>query len=268
MGHVKHKDIQHRDAAALAAGYTSGLRVFDWFSIVSWSLVMAGVAFRLGPALLESPWLAVSAIAAGYLLADFISGFVHWMADSWGSVDMPLVGKALLRPFREHHVDAKAITRHDFVETNGNNCFISLAPALACLLLPIDGPLWLFGVVTVASLVVWIFLTNQFHKWSHVDEPPALVDLLQRAHLILPRGHHDHHHRAPYNRTYCITAGWMNYPLDAVRFFPLMEKLVTAVTGMLPRQDDIGELAARMVAEAQAREEAQRALTAHGTRAH
>ena len=268
MGHVSEKNIQHRDAAALAAGYTRGVRLFDWFSITTWSLVMAGVAWRLGPQLLSSPWLVVSAVAAGYLLADFTSGFVHWLADSWGSVDMPIVGKALLRPFREHHVDAKAITRHDFVETNGNNCFISLGPAVACLFLPLEGPLWLFGTVSLASLVVWIFLTNQFHKWSHMDEPPVVVDLLQRAHVILPRGHHDFHHRAPYNRTYCITAGWMNYPLDAIRFFPLLEKLVTATTGMLPRQDDIGELAARMVAEAQAREDAHRELASRTSEAH
>ena len=253
------RDIQHRDAAELAAGYTHGVRLFDWFSITSWSLVMAAVAWRLGPALWHSPWVATAAAVTGYLAADFISGFVHWLADSWGSVDMPLVGKALLRPFREHHVDAKAITRHDFVETNGNNCFISLAPAVACLLLPLEGDAWLFATVSLASLVVWIFLTNQFHKWSHEDAPPRAIDLMQRAHLILPRGHHDLHHRAPYNRTYCITAGWMNYPLDAIRFYPALERVITAVTGKLPRQDDIGELAARMVAEAQAREAAQAA---------
>ena len=36
----------------------------------------------------------------GIISADFISGFVHWLCDTWGSIDMPIVGKTLIRPFR------------------------------------------------------------------------------------------------------------------------------------------------------------------------
>ncbi|EQA44581.1 kua-ubiquitin conjugating enzyme hybrid localization domain protein [Leptospira broomii serovar Hurstbridge str. 5399] len=57
---------------------------------------------------------------------DFISGFVHFLGDSFGNERTPYIGKVFIFPFREHHADPKGITRHDFVETNGNNCLVSL----------------------------------------------------------------------------------------------------------------------------------------------
>ena len=100
----------------------------------------------------------------------------------------------LVRPFREHHVDEKAITRHDFIETNGNNCLISLPVALMALSIPL-GPgewQWLrqFVAVSLGAMIFWVMATNQFHKWSHMDSPPALIGFLQRVHLILPPDHH------------------------------------------------------------------------------
>ncbi len=256
------KQLSQHDAKALAQGYNLKLRLLDIASVVSFLALEAGIVYRVIPHVAESPWLVLSAVLLGFLGADFVSGFVHWMADTWGSVDMPLIGKALIRPFREHHVDPKAITRHDFIETNGNNCLISLWVAVIALLLPL-GPEHLFALFMttwMGALILWVMFTNQFHKYAHMDRPPRIATWLQKLHLILPPSHHDIHHTAPFNKYYCITVGWVNWPLTFFRFFPMLERIVTALTGILPRKDDIGEKAARAVAEQMDEEARRRAL--------
>jgi ubiquitin-conjugating enzyme E2 variant len=240
--------IRQRDRKSLRQGYSPAVRKFEIASIVAYVVAMAWLVAHLAPRALDKPFLAMSALMLGFVAADFVSGFVHWAADTWGTPEWPVVGKALIRPFREHHVDQKEITRHDFIETNGNNCFISIPAAVGAALLPVQGTVGLFVGVTIFSLCLAILGTNQFHKWAHMDTPPRAVRLLQRAGLVLPPEHHVVHHTAPYAKYYCITVGWLNEALFRLRFFQTLEKVISRTTGLIPREDDIGKHAAVMVA--------------------
>src|SRR5438067_4762022 len=238
-------DILQRDRSALRQGYSPAVRRFEIASIAVYVVTMSWTALRLAPRMAQKPFLALSALMLGFVAADFVSGFVHWLADTWGSPDLPLIGNALIRPFREHHVDQKEITRHDFIETNGNNCFISIPAAV---LAGVLAPGSVFAAAMLFSLTLAVFGTNQFHKWAHMDRPPRVAVALQRAGLILPADHHVIHHTAPYAKYYCITVGWLNEALFRLRFFQTLEKMVTAATGLIPREDDIGKRAALEVA--------------------
>ena len=241
-------DIRQQDAQALAAGYTLRMRIFEITGITAFLALIAVLIARMAMPARTAPWLLAGAVFLGFLAADFVSGFVHWLADTWGATDMPVLGSAFIRPFREHHVDQEAITRHDFIETNGANSIISVPVAVGALFIPLHTPVGLFACAFLTSMILWVFGTNQAHKWAHMAQPPALIATLQRLNLVLPRGHHSIHHSAPFNRYYCITVGWLNYPLRKIRFFETLEWIITATTGALPRQDDLGEIAARAIA--------------------
>jgi ubiquitin-conjugating enzyme E2 variant len=170
--------------------------------------------------------IGLSALA-GYVLSDFLSGFVHWAGDTVGDETTPIFGPNFVHPFRYHHVDPEAITHHDFVETNGNNCIVA-APALLSIVWIIPRQAgWLFYTCVLIACTAWfVFCTNQFHKWAHAKNPGRLVRAMQRAHIILSPEHHAIHHASPQDKYYCITVGWMNPLLERIRFFRACEAAI------------------------------------------
>jgi ubiquitin-conjugating enzyme E2 variant len=175
-----------------------------------------------------SLWLVPSSVLAAYLVADFVSGFVHFLGDTFGDEKTPVLGESFIQPFRIHHVDPRRITRHDFIETNGNNCIVCIPTVLfVYFALPARTELWALWLVSfTAWFMIGIFMTNQFHKWAHLEEPPAWIAVLQDCRLILSPDHHDVHHTPPFDKYYCITTGWLNPVLNSVGFFPRTEALL------------------------------------------
>ena len=44
---------------------------------------------------LETLSSIIIAALCGIITADFISGFAHWAADTWGSIELPIIGKVI-----------------------------------------------------------------------------------------------------------------------------------------------------------------------------
>ena len=58
--------------------------------------------------------LLIAALGLGIAAADFITGFLHWLCDTYFAEDTPIIGPAVIEPFREHHRDPLAMTRRAF----------------------------------------------------------------------------------------------------------------------------------------------------------
>jgi ubiquitin-conjugating enzyme E2 variant len=203
-------------------------------------VLLVGLAQRVVSGL-TSPgaWYALLvALPLGYLSADFTSGLVHWFCDTFYAEDSPLIGRLVIHPFREHHRDPLAITRHGFLEVNGNNCLI-LIPLVALCLYWGNDPNHATAALLARSLVLafcsFTFATNQFHKWAHASQVSAGVAWLQRHRLILSPEHHALHHGPSHGRAYCVTTGWMNPLLDRLGFFAGCERLARATATGLRR---------------------------------
>jgi hypothetical protein len=199
-------------------------------AVVVSSVLFIALAIRLAAVLFSgsSALFALPALLAGYLLADFVTGTTHWFCDTFFETDTPVIGKTVIQPFREHHVYPQRITRYRFIEQDTTSFFLML-PLLAAAVAqdaPQPGSIGgLLGGCFVLGLSTGLFGTNLFHKWAHEDTPPAATRWLQRRGLILSPERHQRHH-GDYSCGFCVTSGWMNPLLDAVSFFPRVERAV------------------------------------------
>lgn len=207
-------------------GYSRGHRLLEIAGILVFLGTLIFLSVRIVLAVKgKGDFFMIAACAGiGLLVSDMVSGLVHWAGDTLCRVDTPVLGRHFIRPFREHHSDPKAITRHDFTETNGNNCIASM-PVLGTVapMMPAETGLGFYAGALVFFTFVFLFGTNQFHKWAHADRPPRIARWLQRTGLILAPGHHDVHHAVPHDKYYCITVGWMNPILQWLRLFRALE---------------------------------------------
>ena len=173
------------------------------------------------------PWL-FTGLLVGYLLADLLSGTVHWFCDSFFAPDTPLIGRTVIHPFRDHHDHPEAITRYRFLEQDSTSYVITIPPLLLAVSAAgpdVTSPTALFVHGLLFTFAVGSVGTNIVHKWAHAESVPFGVRWLQKCGVILSPEAHDLHH-SRYTHGYCVTHDWMNVILDRVDFFGRAERLI------------------------------------------
>lgn len=202
------------------------LRFLETSGIIAFIATAAWIIHALGFALPSTAALAL-ALPAGFFLGDLFSGLVHWVCDTFGSSTTPLLGPALIHPFRHHHEQPGRITRISLVENLGASAIVGWLFLL--LWVALSDPRQAAGFADRLQqwvgflFIIFSVLSNLLHRWAHIPDRsrPGWIRLLQRWHLVIPTEQHMLHHRPPWRTNYCIMCGWGNavtnrIPWDAV----------------------------------------------------
>jgi hypothetical protein len=180
----------------------------------------------------------LAAVLLGYFVADLASGAVHWGIDTW--FDETMLGRAVAIT-REHHTHPQHVFGYGFLEhaslgSGPSAVFLGLA-ALVTALCPVSATTYgLMVILLETSLCLFFGMT--FHNLAHERALSPLLRLAQRMHLICPPEHHLVHHRNQLVH-YCVVNGWANYVCDTFRVWRGLEWAVQALTGAVPRRDDL-----------------------------
>ena len=205
------------NSPAQPSPYGRGHRALEIASITFAFGSLSWIAYRIAAAAHGvGDWIGITMAAVfGYIVSDFLSGFVHWAGDTVGDESTPILGRTSCG--RSVTTTSIRRTSPGTISSRRTATTASSSPVLMLVLflLPETTGVLFYTCVVIACTALFVFCTNQFHKWAHTRTRP--VDrLLQRAGLILSPEHHVIHHTAPRDKYYCITVGWMNPVLEKI----------------------------------------------------
>ena len=174
-------------------------------------------------------------ILAVVLLADLVSGLVHWWEDAYAS---PGVGRTdgllgrIARDNLRHHARPREFLAKGYWASSWD--------------------LWLLGATVVgvaaaADLLSWhvvlfaslVANANQVHKWAHMQaaELPRVVAALQRLMLLQTTRHHSRHHQGARDTHYCVLTNLLNPVLEELQAWRRLERVIERLTGIRRRDE-------------------------------
>jgi ubiquitin-conjugating enzyme E2 variant len=161
------------------------------------------------------------------LIADFITGFVHWFEDTYITPDWPILGKHVGVPNIQHHKHPGWIgTMSSFVSRNMQT--FSMGAVFIVTYLFFYG--WFIPVVFTIAVAS---LGNEIHTWNHRtrNKNPFWIRLLQDTCIVQTPYQHAKHHKKPYDTCYCTITNILNPILDSLNFWRSLEYILWITFG-------------------------------------
>ena len=157
-------------------------------------------------------------IILGVIIADIISGFIHFAQDNIGSEKVPIWGK-IVEDGRKHHEDPTAFTRSSVWERSkyafiGSGLLYQLSDFI------IGPTIWGISATIAGAFMI------EIQVWAHRDKEstPRVIQALQWLGIMQsPRKHEPHHYQnedgSPKQIAYCIITDWINPIFDYFEFW-------------------------------------------------
>lgn len=166
-----------------------------------------------------------------FLFVEFLTGFFHWLEDTYGHADIPIIGPLVIAPNIEHHKHPMAFTQSSFWARNSITLALAAVFAVVWFFAGWMTPVW-------AAAIALGGIGNEIHYWTHcrASDVPPVVRWLQDLRILQTRRHHVvGHHQSPFDGHYCIMFNALNPILDRSGFWRGLEWVILRTTGLVPR---------------------------------
>lgn len=170
-------------------------------------------------------------VLACLIVADFLTGLVHWIEDTYGLPDWPWIGKLVIEPNIEHHHYPGRLGSMSVFLIRNYQVFVPCLFVAAAALLLGGWSAW-----PVVLTVAFAAMGNEVHTWNHRGQNPWPIRFLQDSGLVQDARHHAKHHRPPFNSHFCTLTNFTNELLELIRFWPAAEWLLRVAFGLTPKR--------------------------------
>jgi ubiquitin-conjugating enzyme E2 variant len=175
--------------------------------------------------------MIVMQIVVTVLLADLVSGTVHWLEDAYARPGMHWINK-IAEENLLHHARPREFLKKTWWQSSWD---------LMLAVIAVIAVAWIFDVLTWQ---VWLFSflvanANQIHKWAHSShaERGVVIRALQHVYLLQTPRHHARHHSGEKNTHYCVITNFLNPILEEVEFWKRLERINHALFGLERRTE-------------------------------
>ena len=167
--------------------------------------------------------LVLAKLLAGWLIADLLGGFIHWLEDRVLTERTPILGPIVVAPNRRHHREPMAFAAGSILTRNGTTWLA--AGILSIIWLALLGPSLVWVAASIGGAV-----SSSVHYLTHQPRlANRAVKILQEVGLVQSAAHHAGHHRPPSDRRYCPLTGWVNPIVDGIGLWRALEAGLRAI---------------------------------------
>ena len=171
-------------------------------------------------------------VIAVVVVADFLSGLIHWLEDSYGHEDLPIIGPIVVQANVLHHFDPRHMVHHSwFSSAVGPLIVAGLALVIAFFAGVLSWPVILLALISANA--------NEIHKFAHRSkaENGRVIAFFQGLGLLQSRAHHAKHHQLLKDTNYCVVTNYLNPGLEKINFWRRLESGIFLATGARRRED-------------------------------